>query len=175
MNRRTLTLLGLAVVFATALPQTAFAQSSPLIGTWQLNLAKSTYSSGPPPRSGTATFQAEGQGLRGTVEGINAQGNPTKLVVMLFDDGKSYPATGNPAFDAQSNKRVNDSTWWAIRTKAGKVVQTVIIAVSADGKTATATNTGVNSNGGPQDAPHRLFPSSLAIPGIGQNTPRAGD
>jgi hypothetical protein len=44
MNRRTafiltgMTLLGLAVA---ALPQVGFAQSSPLIGTWRLNLDKS--------------------------------------------------------------------------------------------------------------------------------------
>ena len=40
MNRRNLTTmapLGLAV--ATALPQMAFAQSNPFVGTWQLNLA----------------------------------------------------------------------------------------------------------------------------------------
>jgi hypothetical protein len=139
-----MTLLGLAV--ASALPQTGFAQSDPLIGTWKLNLAKSTHSPGPPPRSDTATFQAEGQGLRLTVEGINSQGNPVNVVVMFFDDGKSHPVTGNPAFDAQSNKRVNDSTWWGIQTKAGKVVGTSIMAVSADGKTETFTSTGVNAS-----------------------------
>ncbi len=152
MKRSTLTLtrmalLGLAILFATALPQTGFAQSDPLIGTWKTNLAKSTYSPGPPPRSGTATLQAEGQGFRLTLEGINAQGNPVNVVDMIFDDGKSHPVMGNPAFDAQSNKRVNDSTWWSIQTKAGKVVQTLIIAVSADGKTETVTSTGVNANG----------------------------
>ena len=67
---------------------------------------------------------------------------------MFFDDGKSYPyPAGSPAFDAQSFKRVNDSTWWSIRTKAGKVVSTSILAVSADGKTETVTSTGVNANG----------------------------
>jgi hypothetical protein len=141
----TIALLGLAV--STALPQTGFAQSDPLIGTWKLNLAKSTYSPGPPPRSQTATFQAEGQGLRETLEATNAQGNPANGVFMIFDDGKSYPVTGNPAFDGQSFKRVNESTWWGIRTKAGKVVQTLILAVSADGKTETGTATGVNANG----------------------------
>jgi hypothetical protein len=65
-------LLGLVVLFTTALPRIAFAQSDPLIGTWKLNLARSTYSPGPPPRSQTATFQAEGQGLRETLEAINA-------------------------------------------------------------------------------------------------------
>jgi hypothetical protein len=151
-RRRTLTpttiaLPGLAVLFATALSQIGFAQSDPLIGTWKLNLAESTYSPGPPPSSQTATFQADGQGLRETLQAVNAQGNPANGVFMIFDDGKSYPVTGNPAFDGQSFKRVNESTWWGIRTKAGKVVQTIILAVSADGKTETATNRGVNANG----------------------------
>jgi hypothetical protein len=65
----------LAVLFTTALPQIGFAQSDPLIGTWKLNLAKSTYSPGPSPRSQSATFQAEGKGLRETLEAMNAQGN----------------------------------------------------------------------------------------------------
>jgi hypothetical protein len=43
----TMALLGLAV--ATALPQAGFAQSAnPWMGTWQTNLAKSTFSPGPP-------------------------------------------------------------------------------------------------------------------------------
>jgi hypothetical protein len=151
MNRRTtftlttMALLGLAV--ATALPQTGFAQSNPWIGTWKTNVAKSTYSPGPPPRSQTATYQAEGQGLRLTVEAIDAQGNPAKAVFVLHDDGKSYPVTGVPGYDATSAKIVNDSTLWTIRTKAGKVVQTLINVVSADGKTLTFTATGVTADG----------------------------
>jgi hypothetical protein len=80
MNRRTFTttaLLGLAV--ATALPQASFAQTSPLIGTWKLNLAKSKYSPGPPPRSGTAIWEAAGQGFRTRAEGIDAQGKLDEL------------------------------------------------------------------------------------------------
>jgi hypothetical protein len=149
MTRTTLiltgmTLLGLAIA---ALPRVGFAQSDPLIGTWKLNLAKSTYSPGPGPRSQTITTQAEGQGLKFTVEGVDAQGNPTKAVLAAINDGKSYAATGNPAYDASSAKRVNDSTIWVIRTKAGKVVQTLIGVVSPDGKTWTITTAGVTPNG----------------------------
>jgi hypothetical protein len=148
MNRRTLTTMALVgLAFATALPQTGLAQSDPLIGTWKLNLTKSTYSSGPPPRSQTATFEAVGQALRVTLKGINAQGNPTKRVDMLFDDGKSYPVTGVPNYDAVSYKRGNDSTNEITATKAGKVVQTATNVMSADGKTLTMTVTGVNANG----------------------------
>jgi hypothetical protein len=149
MNRRTLTtmvLLGLAV--ATAFPKAGFAQSgSPWIGTWKLNLAKSTYSPGLPPRSQTVTYEADGQGVRATIEAVGAQGTPAKQVLVLHNDGKSYPVTGVPAYDAASNKVVNDSTAWTIRTKAGKVVQTLIDVISADGKTETLTIAGVNPNG----------------------------
>ena len=149
MNRRTFTtiaLLGLAV--ATALPQAGLAQSNPLIGTWKLNLAKSKYSPGPPPRSGTTIWEAVGQGLRNTNEGIDAQGNPTKTDAGVISfDGKSYPVTGSPAYDAVSYKQLNASTFESTRTKAGKVVQTLTIVVSPDGKSRTNTTTGVDEKG----------------------------
>jgi hypothetical protein len=140
-------LLGSAVVFAMAAPQAGFAQSSPLIGTWKLNPAKSTYSPGAPLRSQTVTFQSEGQGLRMTVDTIDAQGKLTKTVGMILDDGKFHPVKGVSAYDASSFKIVNDSTTWCIRTKAGKVVQTLIIEVSADNKTLTVAIAGVTANG----------------------------
>jgi hypothetical protein len=148
MNRRTLTtmvLLGLAIA---ALPQPSFAQSNSNVGTWKLNLAKSKYSPGPSPKSNTLIIEAVGQGLKVTTEGVNAQGNPTKVDfgVILYD-GKSYPVTGVPDYDANSSKRVNESTTEFIRTKAGKVVQTTTGVTSADGKTVSFTTTGVNAIG----------------------------
>jgi hypothetical protein len=149
-RRRTLTLttmalLGLAVA---ALPQVGFAQSNSSVGTWKLNLAKSTYSPGPLPRSLTRISEAVGQGFKSTFEGIDAQGNPIKAVfgVYLYD-GKPYPVTGVPSYDAASYKRVNDSTVEITVTKAGKVVSTTTMVVSADGRTLTDTSTGVNANG----------------------------
>jgi hypothetical protein len=154
MNRRTtltlttMALLCLAVVLATALPQIGFAQSNSVVGTWNLNLAKSKFSPGPAPKSSTVIFEAVGQGFRATNEGIDAQGNPTKAVFgPYFYDGKSYPVTGVPDYDASSYKQVNDSTVEITRTKAEKVVQTLTRVMSADGKTLTFTATGVNANG----------------------------
>jgi hypothetical protein len=75
MNRGVLTtmMLGfLAVLFAAALPQSGFAQSNPLVGTWKLNLAKSKFGPGPPPRSQTVNYEAVGQGLRVTADVIDA-------------------------------------------------------------------------------------------------------
>jgi hypothetical protein len=150
MNRciLTMTLLWLAVVSAVAFPQVSFSQSNPWIGTWKLNVAKSTFNPGQGPRSRTVTYQAEGQGLRATIEAIQAQGGLNNEVLMVLDDGKSYPVTVNPGYDAAAFKRVNDSTIWGIRTKAGKVVQTIISAVSPDRKTETVAQTGVTADGG---------------------------
>jgi hypothetical protein len=152
MNRRTtltlMTMALLAVVSATALTQIGFAQSNSIVGTWKVNLAKSTYSPGPPPRSQTLSYEAVGQGIRVTADGIDAQGNPTKVVFgPFFFDGKPYPVTGTAAFDASSYKIVNDSTVEATRTKAGKVVQTLTRVLSADGTTLTNTSTGVGATG----------------------------
>ena len=93
MNWRTtltltsLGLLFLAAVLATAVPEIGLAQSNPLIGTWKNNLAKSKYSPGPAPRSGTTIFEAVGQGLKITAENTDAQGKPTKVDfgVISFD------------------------------------------------------------------------------------------
>ena len=74
MNRHTILILGLlAAAFATATPQVGLTQSSPLIGTWKLNLAKSKFSPGPPPKSQTLTFEGAGQDLKNTAETIDAR------------------------------------------------------------------------------------------------------
>jgi hypothetical protein len=154
MNRRatlslmTMTLLSAAAVLVTAVPQIGFAQTNQPTGTWKLNLAKSKFSPGPPPKSQTLTYETVGPGFRATNEGVDAQGNPTKGVFgVYFYDGKSYPITGVPDFDASSYKAVNESTVEMTRTKAGKPVQTQTRVMSADGKTLTFTATGTNAKG----------------------------
>jgi hypothetical protein len=57
------------------------------------------------------TYETVGQGFRATNDGVDAQGNPTKGVFgVYFYDGKSYPVTGVPDYDANSYKVVNEST-----------------------------------------------------------------
>ena len=56
MNRRTkLVLAGITLMGLMASPELSFAQSGsdPFLGVWQLNVAKSKYSPGPPPKSQT--------------------------------------------------------------------------------------------------------------------------
>ena len=152
MNRRT-TLMLTGILSLAALPQVGFAQSNPWIGTWKLNLEKSTFSPGPPPKSQTSIVEAVGQGLKISNDGIDAQGNPQKNVVQLFNDGQPHRIAGAESvlatltYDTYSDKEVNSSTWWDIRTKAGKVVQVVVNEMSPDGKNWTLKIMGVTPTG----------------------------
>lgn len=121
-------------------------QSDLLTGTWQLNLAKSKYHPGPPPKSGTLNVQGEGQNRRLTAVAIDAEGNPAAVEFMLIYDGKPYPATGAPGYDASAYTRVDAHTVDFSLTKAGGVVQTGTNVVSPDRKTMTVTTIGTGAN-----------------------------
>jgi len=137
-----------ASALALGLPQSAFAQSDPMIGTWKLNVAKSTYSPGPAPRSFTFTATASGQGTMAVLEGIDAAGMPIPRAVYTFVyDGQPHPVTGVLAYDATSGTRVNAYTYDFTNTKAGRVVQTARLVYSTDGRTLTVVTTGENANG----------------------------
>jgi hypothetical protein len=66
---------------------------------------------------------------------------------MNIYDGKPYPTTGSPAYDANALTRADAHTVNVSRTKAGKVVQTGIGVVSQDGKTLTFTLKGTDASG----------------------------
>jgi hypothetical protein len=150
MRRTTLTLTGMALLglAIVALPQPSFAQSDPLAGLWQLNLAKSKYTPGPPPKSQTVYIQGEGQNRKITVAGINAAGNAVSLVYSEFvEDGKPHPATGNANVDAQAYTRVDAHTINVSRLKEGKTVGTATLVLSPDGKTITFNNNTTQATG----------------------------
>jgi hypothetical protein len=155
MNRRsTLMLISMTLLaFAIAsFPQVAFAQSSPVIGTWKLNLDKSKYSPGPPPRSGTLTYTQDGQNIKNTFEGMDAQGNVLSGVLMHIYDGQPHPSSGSQVIDASAYTRLDPNNYIFTRLKAGKLVAVGTVIVSQDGKTLTVTTTGSDANGGPSNS-----------------------
>src|ERR1700739_1185647 len=111
MNRRT-TLLSIALLslVACAFPQASFAQSSPLIGMWKLNLEKSKFTSGTAPRSQTATFQQDGQNIKHKNQTVDAQGKDTTSVFLHIYDGQPHPTTGSPLYDTSAYLRLDGNT-----------------------------------------------------------------
>ena len=123
------------------------AQPDTHVGTWVLNVAKSKYNPGPPPKEQTTIMEAAGNGIKVTTKGVDAAGKPTSASYTANFDGKDNPVTGNPDWDMTSIKRVNANTLEFTRKKAGKVVQTATSVISSDGKTRTITSTGVDAQG----------------------------
>src|SRR5215510_10135892 len=133
-------------LFATS-SLSGFAQTDPFIGTWKLNLAKSKFSPGPPPKSLTLTHEAVGQGLKITVKVTDAEGKPIDCHHTANYDGKDYPITGDPDVDTFAMKRIDAHTVEYTRKKAGKALVTGTNVVSKDGKTMTLTAKGTNAKG----------------------------
>ncbi len=68
----------------------------PLVGTWHLDVAKSTYKPGPAPKSATVVITAAGKGLKIAIDAVGGDGKPMKWSYANDRDGKDTPVTGNP-------------------------------------------------------------------------------
>src|SRR5215472_16333495 len=84
MNRAfaTMIMFSLFAIAAMMLPRIALAQSE-LIGTWKLNAEKSKFNPGPAPKNSVLTYEAAGEGVKVTNEGVNAPGNPTWIALRI--------------------------------------------------------------------------------------------
>jgi hypothetical protein len=142
-------LVGLPLCLVAVLASVASAQSESRVGTWELNLANSTFSPGPPPKRQTLTYQTAGPHWTALLQGIDALGkpiNPDVSNLVIDFDGRDH-ATPTSDYETTAWKRTNANTYEVIRKKAGKVVQTSTNVVSKDGKTMTITTKGHNADG----------------------------
>jgi hypothetical protein len=121
------------------------------VGTWKLNLGKSTFSPGPAPKSQTRIYAESAQGMTVTVKTTAADGKESTTNLTFKEDGKSYPASGSPDFDMVSVTRVDASTIHSTQTKAGATIGNAVRTVSKDGKTLTFAQKGTHASGGKFD------------------------
>lgn len=137
-----------ALVATLAHPALSARQGADLlVGTWRLNVAKSTYSPGPAPKSATTTIAAAGKGYRFSVQQEQVSG-PVQWSFTTNLDGTDASVTGNnPNADTVAGKRVSPTSIELVNKKAGKVTVTQTSVVSADGKTRTVTSRGTDPTG----------------------------
>jgi len=119
---------------------------NPFMGTWKLNEAKSKLSPGA-TKNNTVVYEAAGDNVKITVDGIDGKGNPTHNEWTGKFDGKDYPVTGDPTADMRSYNQVNSRTLAFSNKKGGKVTLTGRIVISADGRSRTVTTTGTDAKG----------------------------
>jgi hypothetical protein len=132
--------IGLSAAFVLA--QTGHI--TPFTGAWQLNLAKSRFNPGPPPKNFTLTFAPDGTR---TLDLTYADGQILKAV-LPWSDGKEVPVTANQGFENVTavskieGKAFND-TW----KRNGEVIEKVHGAVSANGQTLKIRVDGTDVHG----------------------------
>ena len=119
------------VILALCFAFGAVCFADPQMGTWKLNEAKSKLVPGMGKNS-TVIYQADGDNIKVTVDGTDAQGKPTHNEWVGKFDGKDYPVTGDPNSDMRSYKQMNDNTLDITIKKDGKVTMTGKVVVSAD-------------------------------------------
>ena len=142
--------LGLILATATVSIVSLSAQTSdPSAGTWELNLGKSKFSPGPPPKSETRTYEVTGQQEKMIAKGMDAEGKPTLFQFTATRDGKDYPYTGSPNIDTISLTQSDTFTLTFSTKKDGKVAVTGTRVISKDGKMMTISSKGTNPKGQP--------------------------
>ena len=128
-------------------PRASASRDDPVLGTWELDLSRSTFQPGPPVLNQTRTFTQTSRGVRFVLEGRSASGAPMRTEFTAPYDGKDYPLTGSPSVNSVSLTRVTRLRTDATERKDGRVVFTVRREISEDGTTMTVTVNGTNAQG----------------------------
>jgi hypothetical protein len=121
--------------------------ADPVVGTWKLNLAKSTFGGGPALKSQIRTYAQSARGITLKMKTVSADGKETTTQAMYHLDGKDYPSKGNPDFDSLSGMQIDTNTNEFTLKRAGKPVGKIRRTVSKDGQTLTLNLVITNANG----------------------------
>jgi hypothetical protein len=138
--------LASALALAPISFSTAF-QHDLVLGTWVLNLEKSSYDPGPAPRSQTRIYEAVPEGIKATILTVDPKGRSITARYTAAYDSLEHPLTGSTAIDAIALKRINAYTAEATLTHGRKLIGTARRVISEDGKTMTITYRGTDENG----------------------------
>jgi hypothetical protein len=109
----------------------------PVVGTWQLNVSKSTFTAGQPIKTQTRTYSQSGRNISLDTKTVGADGKAATTHTTYQFNGKDAPVTGNPDYDSLTPKRVDHHTARFVLKMGGKAVGTTTRTVSKDGATLT--------------------------------------
>jgi hypothetical protein len=148
MKKYRAALLVLAGIVCVGVLATTIFAADTFTGTWKLNLGKSQYDPGPPPRSLTSKVEVMGDTVNFTFDGYDATSKAiTPMEITIKLDGKDYPIEEDPTRDTIAMKKIDDYTMEETNKKGGKVTTIVRTVYAKDGKSRTQTTTGTNAQG----------------------------
>jgi|SRR5579871_293011 len=117
--------------------------ADPAVGTWKLNLAKSRYRPGPPPKSQTRVYKEAPDGMRATVTTVNPDGLMFVEEYPSNTDGVEHAVKGDPYLDGIIMTKVDDFTAESTLIHGEVILGKAKRTVSPDGKTMTITYQGM--------------------------------
>jgi hypothetical protein len=117
----------------------------PAIGIWRLNLSKSSFRLVPAPS--VVKIEPQEGGIKVSAETPDAHGNKLQPAIVYKSDNEDYPLVGFPIADTISAKRINQLISESVWKKDGKVVLTMRIVVSADGRSLKVIRTSADAEG----------------------------
>lgn len=134
---RASSLLGAVLAVAILAPAAAQAGSDPFIGTWKLDLARSSFTPGPPPKAKTLVFSATAGGVLIDETEVEPDGQVLTFKIPYARDGRPTPQNASPAYDMLSVTQPDAFTAdWKVMRK-GEVIGYARATVSRDGQTLT--------------------------------------
>jgi hypothetical protein len=137
----------IALVLAPMLACSEVRPADPLVGTWTLNIQRSKFRPGLPPKSMTVTYDQTPTGLRAVSVVVLRDGTSSRSEYTAGYDGKDYPITGVAQVDAVSLRQIDTLTSERIDKRAGQRVQSYTRQVYADGRTLIVTQKGTDAAG----------------------------
>jgi hypothetical protein len=137
-----------ALLAALAVIGHADEATNPLLGTWLLDRAHSTFTPIPGPKGQMRTYESTpGDGEKLTARGIDSDGRPTMVQYTARYDGKDYAITGSAGGDLISLAHIDKNTTRSTEKRGGKAVIVSTRTVSKDGKRLTVTTKGMTAKG----------------------------
>jgi len=135
-----------------ATPAAAQSQApSPLLGTWELDVARMPFPPEKRPKAVTITYSDAGQGKwRTTLEVVGGDGSPIRAEGTYPLDGTAAPSQGYPGVDMLATRVPAPNVMVAAFYKDHMPRTTRTYIVAPDGRTMTETVVWLNLNGKPE-------------------------
>jgi hypothetical protein len=140
---------GLAIAFSLASAAvTGQPQSMSLwVGTWKRDVARSSYSPGPPPKTEqTVTMEIVNRLLQVTENGFNAEGRPTRVAYIVNFDGTDQAVDAAQGL-TRTYRWIDERRFEGLNKVRGDDTTMVDFALAADARYYTLTTTGITAQG----------------------------
>jgi hypothetical protein len=121
----------------------------PMVGTWKLNVSKSDFNPGPPPKEATLVIKQVGDKRSSALSMELSTGRKIQFEYTATQDGTDAPVPGGGLVDTVSERRINPRTVSRDDKKDGKVTRHQYSVLSNDGKTLRVEIATINAQGVP--------------------------